>query len=58
MEPRKFETPVQSRGDAQTAPARQPDRKRRFEILRLEERVAPCKGMGGHGHGCTKVCIG
>jgi hypothetical protein len=47
MEPHKTETPVQSQGDGQTAPPRPPERKRRFEIVKLEERIAP----GGHGYG-------
>jgi len=52
MEPRKIETPVESRGEAQTAPPRQPERKRRFQIIKLEERVAPCGGHHGQGQ-CT-----
>jgi hypothetical protein len=48
MEPRKIENPVESRGEGQTAPPRQPERKRRFQIVKLEERIAPnCKN--GHG---------
>ena len=59
MEPRKIETPVQSRGEGQTSPPRQPERKRRFELIRLEERIAPgAKNTNGHpcsvaGHICT-----
>jgi hypothetical protein len=41
MEPRKIETPVQSRGEGQTSPPHQPERKRRFQIVKLEERIAP-----------------
>jgi hypothetical protein len=48
MEPRKIETPVQSRGEGQSSPPRQPERKRRFQIVKLEERIAP-QG-GGHIH--------
>ncbi len=52
MEPRKTEKPVQSRGEGQTSPPRQPERKRRFQIVKLEERIAPvCHGHvnpGGH----------
>jgi hypothetical protein len=44
MEPRKIEKPVESRGEGQTAPPRQPERKRRFQIVQLEERIAPNKG--------------
>jgi hypothetical protein len=47
MEPRQIETPVQSRGEAQTAPPRQPERKRRFQIIKLEERIAPVQGGKG-----------
>jgi hypothetical protein len=41
MEPRKTETPVQSRGESQSSPSRPPERKRRFQIVRQEERIAP-----------------
>jgi hypothetical protein len=44
MEPRKIEKPVESRGEGQTAPPRQTERKRRFQIVQLEERIAPNKG--------------
>jgi hypothetical protein len=58
MEPRKIETPVQSHGEGQTAPLRRPERKRRFQIIKLEERIAPgCKNGHGNcntnGHGCS-----
>jgi hypothetical protein len=43
MEPRKIEKPVESRGEGQTASPRQPERKRRFQIAQLEERIAPQK---------------
>jgi hypothetical protein len=43
MEPRKIEKPVESRGEGQTAPPRPPQRKRRFQIVKLEERIAPAK---------------
>ena len=48
MEPRQPEKPVQSQGEGQTSPARQPERKRRFQLIKLEERIAP---GGGHGNG-------
>jgi hypothetical protein len=41
MEPRQIEAPVQSRGGGATAPPRPPERKRRFLIVKLEERIAP-----------------
>jgi hypothetical protein len=61
MEPRKIETPVQSRGESQTSLPRQPERKRRFQLIKLEERIAPghgkskgtaCFGVCGSGAGC------
>ena len=55
MEPRKIEKLVESRREVQNSLPRQPDRKRRFQIVKLEERIAP--GHGGnlghtHGNGC------
>jgi hypothetical protein len=41
MEARTIETPVESRGDGQTSPPRPPERRRRFQIIKLEERIAP-----------------
>ena len=41
MEPRQFEKSVESRGEGQASPTRQPERKRRFQIVKLEERIAP-----------------
>jgi hypothetical protein len=41
MEPRLFEKSVESHGGVQISPARQPERKRRFQIVKLEERIAP-----------------
>ena len=55
MEPRKIETSVQSRGEDQTAPPRQPEQKRRFQIVKLEERIAP---GGGHGNGSNFFTCG
>jgi hypothetical protein len=54
MEPRKIEKPVESRSEVQTSPPRQRERKRRFQVIKLEERIAPCCG-GGHskGEGCV-----
>jgi hypothetical protein len=51
MEPRKVETPVGSRGASQNSPPRPPERKRRFQIIKLEERIAPCGNSGTH-HKC------
>jgi hypothetical protein len=52
MEPRQTEKPVASRGEGQTAPPRPPERKRRFQIVKLEERLAPNNGQGRASHAC------
>jgi len=52
MEPRQSEKSVESRGEGPAPPARQPDRKPRFRIVKLEERIAP--GGGGIGNNYTK----
>jgi hypothetical protein len=41
MEPRQFEKSAESRGEVQASPPRPPERKRRFQIVKLEERIAP-----------------
>jgi hypothetical protein len=41
MEPPMIETPVQPRGGGPAVPPRPPERKRRFQIVKLEERIAP-----------------
>src|SRR5262249_2869517 len=48
MEPRPSEKSLESRSEVQTSPTRQPERKRRFQIIKLEERIAP---GGGNGNG-------
>jgi hypothetical protein len=59
MEPRKTETPVQSRSEGQTAPPPAPERKRRFQIVKLEERIAPGGGQKTHhNHTCNANCAG
>ena len=45
MEPRQFEKSAESRGEVQISPPRPQERKRRFQIVKLEERIAP-----GHGN--------
>jgi hypothetical protein len=50
MEPRQFEKSAEARGEVQISPARQPERKRRFQIVKLEERIAPGRGGDGHEH--------
>jgi hypothetical protein len=56
MEPRKIETPVEPSGEGQTSPPRPPERKRRFQIVKLEQRIAPCKGGQGTNHVCIECC--
>jgi hypothetical protein len=51
MEPRKIKKPVESRGEGQTSPPRQRERERRFQIVKLEERIAP-GGGGSKGNDC------
>jgi hypothetical protein len=51
MEPRKSEKPVESRSEGQTSPPRQAERRRRFQIVKLEERLAP----GGKGGGPSRA---
>jgi hypothetical protein len=55
MEPRPSEKLIESRGDGQTTPPRQPERKRRFQIVKLEERIAPRNGKGPT-HGADGQC--
>jgi hypothetical protein len=45
MEPQKSEKSVEPRREGQAAPSRQPEGKRRFQIVKLEERIAP-RGPG------------
>src|SRR5207302_9856347 len=47
MEPRQSEKSLESRSEVPTSASRQPERKRRFQIVKLEERIAP--GKGGNG---------
>jgi hypothetical protein len=56
MEPRKIETPVLSRSEGQTSPPRPPERKRRFQIVKLEERIAPASGTHSKNTGCFGQC--
>ena len=46
MEPRQFEKSEESRGEVQASPPRPQERKRRFQIVKLEERIAPGGGGG------------
>jgi hypothetical protein len=52
MEPRQSEKSVESHGEGQASPTRPPDRKPRFRIVKLEERIAPGRGgtTNGQGH--------
>jgi hypothetical protein len=44
MEPRQSEESLESGSQVQTSPTRHPERKRRFRIVKLEERIAPGRG--------------
>ena len=48
MKPRLSEKPVQPRDEGPPAPPRHPEKRPRFHIVKLEERIAPA---GGHAHG-------
>ena len=51
MEPRPSEKPSESRVEDQASSARPPERKRRFQIIKLEERLAPATGQpNSHAH--------
>ena len=52
MEPRQIEKSVESHGERQASPTHQPERKRRFQIVKLEERIAPGGGNGRHSLAC------
>ena len=59
METRQSEKSVESRDVGQAPPALQPDRKPRFQIVKLEERIAPGGGHGKHSlscHSCNAHC--
>ena len=45
MEPRQIEQPAESCDEGQTSLTQEPERKRRFQIVNLEERIAP-RGKG------------
>jgi hypothetical protein len=53
MEPRQSEKSLESRSEVPTSASRHPERKRRFQIVKLEERIAP---GGGHGNGSNLGC--
>jgi hypothetical protein len=57
MEPRKTEKPVDSHDESQTSPLRSPQRKRRFQIVKLEERIAPAQGGNGGGGPHSGKCV-
>jgi hypothetical protein len=58
MEPCEPEKPLESSGEGQTSPPRPEERKRRFRIVKLEERIA--RNGRGHpslqGKKCTYFC--
>jgi hypothetical protein len=51
MEPRQSEKLVESQGEEQSSPPRPPDRKCRFQIIKLEEQIAPANS-GTNGRPC------
>jgi hypothetical protein len=57
MEPQKSAKSVDSRGERQTSQPRQPERKRRFQIVKLEERIAPAAAYP-HGPTSCRKCYG
>ena len=57
MEPRQFEKSTESHGEVQISPASQPKRKRRFQIVKLEERIAP-GGLGSPSHAVKRCSPG
>jgi hypothetical protein len=58
MEPGKIEKPMVAQREGQSSPSRQPERKRRFQIVRLEERIAPGGGEQSKGTVCHGACGG
>jgi hypothetical protein len=50
MEPSQTEKFVEPREGSPTSPGHQPERKRRFRIVKLEERIAPGGGNGNGGN--------
>ena len=55
MESRKMETTPESTGEGQAKQPRPPERKRRFQIVKLEERIAPSwYNMKHYGNGQTQ----
>jgi hypothetical protein len=52
MEPRPSEKPVASHSEGPPPPC-SPERKRRFRIVKLEERISP---GGGHGNPSNPTC--
>jgi hypothetical protein len=51
MEPRQFEKSFESSGNDTTSPPCSEERKRRFQIVKLEQRISP----GGGNHLNTKA---
>jgi hypothetical protein len=59
MEPIKLEKMPEPRGERQTEPPRPPEGKRRFQMVKLEERIAPSSGAGharSHHGSCFRSC--
>ena len=55
MEPRQFVKSEEFHGEVQISPARPQERKRRFQIVKLEERIAPGGGHGNHSNACGRT---
>jgi hypothetical protein len=61
VKPRNIDKSFESHGEGQTPQPRQAERKRRFQIVKLEERIAPGGGSGNRsnqtcGNGYTCHC--
>jgi hypothetical protein len=52
MEPQKSDKSAESGGEVQNSLPRQPERKRRFQIVKLEERIAPGGRLNTDCHKC------
>jgi hypothetical protein len=53
MEPLQSEKSAESRREDPASSTRPPERKRRFQIVKLEERISP---GGGNGNGSNYPC--
>jgi hypothetical protein len=60
MEPRNCEKPSESGNDKENLALPTKERKRRFQIVKLEERVAPQASTGPYSanYACSQACTG